>query len=112
MLMADPIPTFSYLVSRIATKHPTFAYIHAPEPRVSGSADREPSEGESNDFLRKLWSSGPGADKRVYISAGGHTLQTAVDAVEREGGEREAVAFGRVYISNVRVTSVTNVPLC
>jgi NADPH2 dehydrogenase len=107
--MADPIPTFTYLVSQIAAKHPNFAYIHAPEPRVSGSADRTPGEGESNDFLRILWASGPGAEKRTYISAGGHTTQTAVEAVERAAanGQREAVAFGRQYISNVSNCDLT-----
>ena len=103
MFMPNPIPTFTYLIQQITSNHPTLAYIHAPEPRVSGSADRDPLKGESNDFLRNLWASGPGAEKRVYISAGGHTAQTAVEAVERaeELGQREATAFGRQYISNV-----------
>ena len=105
MRMADPNPTFTHLASSIAAKHPRFAYIHVPEPRVSGGTDRIPDDfaGESNDFLRRIWASGTGAEKRVYISAGGYTAQTAVEAVERaeREGRREAVAFGRHYISNV-----------
>ena len=45
--MADPIPTFSYVVKQLAERHPTLAYIHAIEPRVlNGYIDREVPEGE------------------------------------------------------------------
>lgn len=33
MQMADPVPTFSYLLSTILAKHPEFAYVHFVEPR-------------------------------------------------------------------------------
>lgn len=46
MRMKDPVPQFSYLVSRIARRHPDFAYIHVVEPRVSGVTNREPQPGE------------------------------------------------------------------
>lgn len=48
MKMKDPLPTFSYLVSEIAKRHPDFAYIHVTEPRVAGGGvDRsEVTEGE------------------------------------------------------------------
>jgi NADPH2 dehydrogenase len=39
--MADPKPAFSYLVSEIARRHPSLAYIHLVEPRVAGPEDRE-----------------------------------------------------------------------
>lgn len=46
MRMADPKPTFSYLVADLAKRHPNFAYIHLVEPRVEGSVDRTVLEGE------------------------------------------------------------------
>ncbi len=55
---SDTLETFSYLVRSIRNKYPTFSYIHAPEPRVSGSTDREPGKGESNDFLKDIWLTG------------------------------------------------------
>ena len=44
--MADPKPTFSYLVSELARRHPNFAYVHLVEPRVQGSSDRTVLDGE------------------------------------------------------------------
>ena len=44
--MDDPIPTFSYLVSRIVERHPNLAYLHVTEPRVAGSVERDVQEGE------------------------------------------------------------------
>jgi NADPH2 dehydrogenase len=51
MRMADPKPGFSHLVSEIARRQPSFAYIHLVEPRlgVEGNmlVDRETGEGEA-----------------------------------------------------------------
>ncbi|KAH9945547.1 NADH:flavin oxidoreductase/NADH oxidase [Amylocystis lapponica] len=91
MRMADPEPTFSYLVERLVEKHSDLAYVHVIEPRVSGAADRNVLQGESNDFIRKLWA------PRPLVSAGGHTRRTALEAAERPG---ELVAFGRLFIAN------------
>lgn len=46
MRMADPKPTFSYLVTRLAKLYPNLSYIHVVEPRVQGNMDREVHEGE------------------------------------------------------------------
>ena len=46
MRMADPKPTFSYLVSELAKLHPNLSYIHVVEPRAQGNMDREVQEGE------------------------------------------------------------------
>ncbi|KAG6817121.1 hypothetical protein H0H87_012642, partial [Tephrocybe sp. NHM501043] len=91
MGMRDPIPQFSHLVTSLRDTHPSLAYIHVVEPRVNGSVDREHETHESNDFLREIWGSRP------YISAGGHTEESAVKAAERD---TELVAFGRYYTSN------------
>ena len=92
MKMEDPKPTFAYFVSQAKERFPNLAYLHAIEPRVAGIADRESDSLESNQFLREIW-----GDK-AFISAGGHTPQTAAETASTLGG---LVAFGRHYISNV-----------
>ncbi|KAG6914368.1 hypothetical protein DXG01_000734 [Tephrocybe rancida] len=91
MGMSDPIPQFSHLVTSLRDTHPSLAYVHVVEPRVNGTYDREHETHESNDFLCKTWG------ERPYISAGGHTAETAVQAAERD---TELVAFRRYYTSN------------
>ncbi|KAJ7023850.1 hypothetical protein C8F04DRAFT_1133452 [Mycena alexandri] len=93
MGMPDPLPTYSYVVSQLAARHPELAYLHLVEPRVNGNITRE--EGsvgaqESNDPLRALWA------PRPMIRAGGFTREGAVEAAQ----SGDLVAFGRLYISN------------
>ncbi|CCL99890.1 uncharacterized protein FIBRA_01915 [Fibroporia radiculosa] len=91
MGMVDPRPTFSHLVRSIAQLHPNFAYLHLVEPRAHGNLDREVQEGESNDFLREIWS------PRPFMSAGGYTRALAFEQSELSG---DLIAFGRTFISN------------
>ncbi|KAH9854278.1 NADH:flavin oxidoreductase/NADH oxidase [Lenzites betulinus] len=91
MRMKDPIPTFTYLVSKIAEKHPDFAYLHLVEPGITGASDSEAKEGDSNDFIRKLW------QPRPLISAGRFTRESAIARSEKTG---DLIAFGRLYIAN------------
>ena len=100
MRMANPRPTFAYLVSEAKARFPDLAYLHAVEDRVAGGVEHE-DDGESNEFLRKIWG------KKVFIAAGGYTPQTAAETVETKGG---LVAFGRHYISNVSFLS--SIGLC
>ncbi len=54
MRMPDPVPTFTYLVSRLAAQHPRLGYIHVVEPGLAGNMDINAKEGEvgiSSDFL-------------------------------------------------------------
>ncbi|KAJ7493889.1 hypothetical protein FB451DRAFT_1122392 [Mycena latifolia] len=93
MGMSNPLPTFSYVVSTLAARHPALAYLHLIEPRASGDDTRpENSVGahESNDKLRALWA------PRPLIRAGGFSRASALAAAE--GGDM--VAFGRLFISN------------
>ncbi|KAJ7653047.1 hypothetical protein B0H17DRAFT_1172166 [Mycena rosella] len=93
MGMADPLPTFSYVISQLAARHPRLAYIHLVEPRVSGSLTRDTGavgKHESNDPLRALWA------PRPLVRAGGFTRADALAAAESGA----LVAFGRLYISN------------
>ena len=100
MKMPDPRPTFGYLVGALRDKHPRMAYLHVTEPRVSGNMDVTPNADENNDFLREIWNGGEGGEERIFISAGGYTRDTALRTAEDKGG---LIAFGRLYISNVRV---------
>ena len=94
MRMADPVPTFSYLVTKLKEKFPNLAYLHAVEPRVYGNTDApNVLDYETNDIFRKIW-----GDKK-FIAAGGYrTPEDIVDTVKNKGG---LVALGRYFISNV-----------
>lgn len=48
MRMADPKPTFAYLVAEIAKRHPALAYIHLLEPRADGDRDMREPVGEED----------------------------------------------------------------
>ncbi|KAJ7067751.1 hypothetical protein B0H15DRAFT_787320 [Mycena belliarum] len=89
MRMADPLPTFAYVVSALAARHPGLAYVHLVEPRINGNASCEGGAHDSNDPLRALW---PGPLVRAGGFARAEALKTA------EGGDM--VAFGRLFISN------------
>ncbi len=105
MGMEDPKPTYTYLVTRIKELYPHFAYIHVIEPRANGSGDRAPGEGgadDSNDFIRDIWGDRP------LISAGGYARETALRQAEER--PNELIAFGRWYISNVRIFFVSARP--
>ncbi|KAI0633057.1 NADH:flavin oxidoreductase/NADH oxidase [Trametes polyzona] len=91
MRMEDPIPTFTYFVSKIAEEFPDFGYLHLVEPGLAGGGDIVAREGESNDFIRKLWL------PRPLITAGRYTRESAIARAEETG---ELTAFGRLFISN------------
>jgi hypothetical protein len=99
----NPVPTYSYLVSEIRRRHPSFGYLHVIEPRVQGTGDRadRASEQESNDFLRPIWKG------KLWISAGGFTRERAIKRADEQG---ELIAFGRYYTSNVRLNSFHSLP--
>ncbi|KAF9650567.1 NADH:flavin oxidoreductase/NADH oxidase [Thelephora ganbajun] len=93
--MEDPKPTFAYFVSQVKERFPSLAYLHVVEPRVAGNRDR--SDTDSNEFLRKIWG------KKVFITAGEHTPQTAAETVNAKGG---LIAFGRHCVANPRSYSL------
>ncbi|KAJ7666381.1 hypothetical protein B0H17DRAFT_1090038 [Mycena rosella] len=84
MGMIDPIPTFSYVISALAARHPDLAYVHLIEARINGNAARDESQvgaHELNDVLLALWA------PRPLIRAGGFS-------------RRRLISFGRFFISN------------
>ena len=87
----DPIPLYTYLVTRIREQFPDLAYIHVTEPRISGETPRDPKD-ESNDFIRQIWS------PRPFISAGGYDRDLAIEYADSKG---DIIAFGRHFIANV-----------
>ncbi|KIK55658.1 hypothetical protein GYMLUDRAFT_175214 [Collybiopsis luxurians FD-317 M1] len=107
MRMSDPVPTFSYLVSKLKEQLPDLAYLHLVEPQISGSKTELVDnivQTDSNDFLRDIWRPKP------LVSAGGYTRETAMQTADEKG---DLIAFGRYYISNPDLPSriMQNLPL-
>ncbi|KAL0575580.1 hypothetical protein V5O48_006396 [Marasmius crinis-equi] len=97
----DPVPTYSHLVKELKKAHPTLAYIHVVDPRVDGVAIVEDVGHRSNEFIREIWTEGPGGieaeDGRRLISAGNYDLATGAELADTKG---DLVAYGRQFISN------------
>ncbi|KAF9481767.1 FMN-linked oxidoreductase [Pholiota conissans] len=103
MGMADPIPTYTYLIHQILKRHPELAYLHATEARLDNpraapnqivaATDEYVSEGSENDFIRELWSK----KGKQLITAGGYTRETGMQIADRKG---DLIAYGRLFISN------------
>ncbi|THV01995.1 NADH:flavin oxidoreductase/NADH oxidase [Dendrothele bispora CBS 962.96] len=95
MGMEDPIPTYSFLVERLRVLFPDLAYLSVTEPRMIGEhVEKELNNGESNDFIHKIWS------PRPIVLAGAYTRQTAIEKTESESNENILIAFGRHFIAN------------
>ncbi|THU87556.1 FMN-linked oxidoreductase [Dendrothele bispora CBS 962.96] len=94
MGMKDPVPTYSYLVEKLKELYPNLAYLGVIEPRARGGdfEERELEQGESNEFIQKIWS------PRPLVLAGGYTRQTAIEKVE--SAEGVLIAFGRHFLAN------------
>ena len=97
MGMKNPIPTYSYIVSELALRHPELAYAHVIEPGINGD-DNGFAQGldegvtPSNGFIYQLWAPSP------YLTAGGCDTASALQAVHRL--VNTGVVFGRLFISN------------
>ncbi|KAJ4490489.1 hypothetical protein J3R30DRAFT_86455 [Lentinula aciculospora] len=107
MRMADPIPTFSHLVTQLKERLPHLAYLHLVEPRINGSKTELSDnivQTDSNDFLRDIWRPKP------LISAGGYTREIGIRTADEKG---DLIAFGRYFISNpdLPFRIVHNLPL-
>jgi NADPH2 dehydrogenase len=89
----DIVETWSYFVNQLATLHSTMSYIHCIEPRIAGIADQDVADGESLEFLHKIWS------PRPILVAGAYNAERAYAAAEAK--PNVIVMFGRYFISNV-----------
>jgi NADPH2 dehydrogenase len=57
-----PVPTYGHIVSELKRLHPTLAYIHVIEPRISADSSIDASRqntGQSNDFIHDIWGDRP-----------------------------------------------------
>ena len=88
----DPMPLYTYVVESLNPLG--LAYLHFIEPRSSGAGRAEvnwQNVPSAMVLFRPIW-------KGVLITAGGFTGETANAAIA--DGHADAVAFGRVFISN------------
>ncbi|KAJ3769320.1 NADH:flavin oxidoreductase/NADH oxidase [Lentinula raphanica] len=105
MGMENPIPTFSYLVSKLKEIFPKLAYLHVVEPGISGGAYVESTSSALNDFIRDIWL------PRPLITCGRYSRQSALEVsekaltqLENEGLAKdsggELIAFGKLFLAN------------
>jgi N-ethylmaleimide reductase len=88
----DPMPLYTHVVRSLNPLG--LAYLHFIEPRSSGAGRAEVNHQNVPSAMvlfRPIW-------KGVLISAGGFTGETANAAIE--AGHADAIAFGRIFISN------------
>jgi N-ethylmaleimide reductase len=89
---AEPMPLYGHLIGELDRMG--LAYLHLIEPRASGAGQGEvdhqgvPSAAE---LFRPAW-------RGVLIAAGNFRGDSAAEAIER--GHADAIAFGRLFISN------------
>jgi N-ethylmaleimide reductase len=89
---ADPMPLYTHVVQSLDSLG--LAYLHFIEPRSSGAGRAEVNHQNVPSAMllfRPMW-------KGVLIIAGGFTGDTAEAAIK--AGDADAVAFGRIFISN------------
>jgi N-ethylmaleimide reductase len=89
---ADPMPLYTHVVEGLNPLG--LAYLHFIEPRSSGAGRAEVNHQNVPSAMvlfRPIW-------KGVLITAGGFTGETAEAAIAE--GHADAVAFGRIFISN------------
>lgn len=92
MLMAEPVPTFSYLAEQL--KKLGLAYLHIIESRVNNNVDCQSTE--SVDFLLKIWD-----NATPVLLAGGYTPDNVKEAADSKYGQYDAVfVFGRHFLAN------------
>ncbi|MCA6098408.1 alkene reductase [Bradyrhizobium sp. WSM 4400] len=88
----EPLPLYSFAIHELAKLN--LAYLHLIEPRASGAGQAEVDRKDAptaSGLFRPIW---PG----VLIAAGNYTPASANAALS--DGWVDAVAFGRLFISN------------
>jgi N-ethylmaleimide reductase len=89
---ADPMPLYSHVIKSLDRLG--LAYLHFIEPRSSGAGRAEVNHQNVPSAMvlfRPIW-------RGVLISAGGFTGDSANAAIA--AGHADAIAFGRIFISN------------
>jgi N-ethylmaleimide reductase len=88
----DPMPLYTHVIQALDPLG--LAYLHFIEPRSSGAGRAEVNHQNVPSAMvlfRPIWNG-------VLISAGGFTGETAEAAIA--AGHADAIAFGRIFISN------------
>jgi N-ethylmaleimide reductase len=89
---ADPMPLYSHVIGALDSLG--LAYLHFIEPRSSGAGHAEVNHQNVPSAMvlfRPLW-------RGKLITAGGFTGEAAEAAIA--AGHADAIAFGRIFISN------------
>jgi N-ethylmaleimide reductase len=89
---ADPMPLYTHVVQSLDALG--LAYLHIIEPRSSGAGRAEvnwQNVPSAMMLFRPIW-------RGVFIAAGGFTGESAEAAIAQ--GHADAIAFGRIFISN------------
>jgi N-ethylmaleimide reductase len=89
---ADPMPLYSHVVQSLNPLG--LAYLHFIEPRSSGAGRAEVNHQNVPSAMvlfRPIW-------RGVLMTAGGFSGETAAAAIA--AGHADAIAFGRIFISN------------
>lgn len=89
---SDPVALFTYLLEELSRRG--IAYVHMIEPRATsaGGSEAVAHDAPSTSILFRK------AFRGVFISAGGYTPENAILPIAN--GEADAIAFGRLFISN------------
>jgi N-ethylmaleimide reductase len=89
---SSTVPHFNYIIDELSKRG--LAYLHLIEPRASsvGFGDDASIDSADNASLFRNLFDGP------MITAGGYTPEMGIAAIE--GGQADAVAFGRMFIAN------------
>lgn len=89
---SDPVKLFTYVLEQLSARGIAYAHIIEPRSSMAGGQDGTVENApETRSIFRKAF-------KGVLISAGGYVRNEAMRAVE--DGSADAVAFGRLFISN------------
>jgi N-ethylmaleimide reductase len=89
---ADPMPLYTHLIGALDTMG--LAYLHLIEPRASGAGQAEVDHRDVPSaavLFRSAW-------RGVLIAAGNFRGDSAAAMIE--AGHADAIAFGRLFISN------------
>jgi len=89
---SDPIQLFTYVLEQLSNRG--IAYAHLIEPRATSAGGSDAIENDlpnTSALFRKSF-------KGIFISAGGYTPENAKQVAENN--QVDAVAFGRLFISN------------
>lgn len=94
MLMDDPVPTFTHLVSEL--KKLEIGFLDLIEARIAGNIETEVHADKDVSWLVRLWD-----NISPVLLSGGFTAEKAREVVDvKYAGYDACVVFGRHFVSN------------